>query len=296
MFFRQFKELIINGHLYIAQPPLYKIKAPGVGEKYLKNEKEMNNFLISNAVNNLKLLSTNKKGFGDKELSNIIKKTIKIRDAISELGNKVGSIQLVEQAAIGCFFQKKLLNFKFNEKQFKETANFVAKKLELSGELADWSGEFINDKNKKERYFSFIKKSRGIEEQFFIKEQHLESPEAKFLAEDENFNILLNFFSTGKNFLISNENKFPVKSTFGFLETVKEAGKKGVNIQRYKGLGEMNPKQLRETTMQPDTRRLIQLTLNNPLQVNQKMDMLLSKKRAPDRRSWLETKGNLANV
>ncbi len=48
--------------------------------------------------------------------------------------------------------------------------------------------------------------------------------------------------------------------------------------------------------MQPDTRRLIQLTLNNPLQVNQKMDMLLSKKRAPDRKSWLETKGNLANV
>jgi len=61
-------------------------------------------------------------------------------------------------------------------------------------------------------------------------------------------------------------------------------------------LGEMNPKQLRETTMQPDTRRLIQLTLNNPLQVNQKMDMLLSKKRASDRKSWLETKGNLANV
>jgi len=61
-------------------------------------------------------------------------------------------------------------------------------------------------------------------------------------------------------------------------------------------LGEMNPKQLRETTMQPDTRRLIQLTLNNPLQVNQKMDMLLSKKRAHDRKSWLETKGNLANV
>jgi len=58
----------------------------------------------------------------------------------------------------------------------------------------------------------------------------------------------------------------------------------------------MNPKQLRETTMQPDTRRLIQLTLNNPLQVNQKMDMLLSKKRASDRKFWLETKGNLANV
>ena len=69
-----------------------------------------------------------------------------------------------------------------------------------------------------------------------------------------------------------------------------------MSIQRFKGLGEMNPKQLRETTMQPDTRRLIQLTLSNPLQVSQTMDMLLSKKRASDRKSWLESKGNLANV
>ncbi len=77
---------------------------------------------------------------------------------------------------------------------------------------------------------------------------------------------------------------------------LKENKRQKIQVQRFKGLGEMNPRQLRETTMQPDTRRLIQLTLNNPLQVNQTMDMLLSKKRATDRRSWLETKGNLANV
>ena len=69
-----------------------------------------------------------------------------------------------------------------------------------------------------------------------------------------------------------------------------------IQVQRFKGLGEMNPSQLRETTMFPDTRRLIQLTLDNPLQVFQTMDMLLSKKRATDRKKWLEEKGNLANV
>ena len=76
----------------------------------------------------------------------------------------------------------------------------------------------------------------------------------------------------------------------------KENSRQKIQVQRFKGLGEMNPKQLRETTMQPDTRRLIQLTLNHPLQVAETMDMLLSKKRASDRKSWLETKGNLANV
>ncbi|ALE01844.1 DNA topoisomerase IV subunit B [Candidatus Pseudothioglobus singularis] len=77
---------------------------------------------------------------------------------------------------------------------------------------------------------------------------------------------------------------------------LKENKRQKIQVQRFKGLGEMNPKQLRETTMQPDTRRLIQLTLNHPLQIQETMDMLLSKKRASDRKSWLETKGNLANV
>ena len=77
---------------------------------------------------------------------------------------------------------------------------------------------------------------------------------------------------------------------------LRENKRQKIQVQRFKGLGEMNPKQLRETTMQPDTRRLIQLTLSNPLQVSQTMDMLLSKKKASDRKSWLEDKGNLANV
>ena len=77
---------------------------------------------------------------------------------------------------------------------------------------------------------------------------------------------------------------------------LKENKRQKIQVQRFKGLGEMNPKQLRETTMQPDTRRLIQLTLNHPLQIAETMDMLLSKKRASDRKYWLETKGNLANV
>ena len=77
---------------------------------------------------------------------------------------------------------------------------------------------------------------------------------------------------------------------------LKENSRQKIQVQRFKGLGEMNPKQLRETTMQPDTRRLIQLTLDHPLQVREMMDKLLSKKRAADRKSWLEEKGNLANV
>lgn len=69
-----------------------------------------------------------------------------------------------------------------------------------------------------------------------------------------------------------------------------------INVQRFKGLGEMNPLQLRETTMDPNTRRLVQLTIDDDEKTNEMMDMLLGKKRADDRRAWLQSNGDLAEV
>ena len=83
----------------------------------------------------------------------------------------------------------------------------------------------------------------------------------------------------------------------GVLDRIEAEGIRGkVNVQRFKGLGEMNPSQLRETTMNPDTRRLVQLTIEAPQEAERRLDMLLAKKRASDRKAWLEEKGNLAEV
>ncbi len=81
------------------------------------------------------------------------------------------------------------------------------------------------------------------------------------------------------------------------MDRISAENKKGkVSVQRFKGLGEMNPLQLRETTMAPDTRRLLQLTIEADDETNAVMDMLLAKKRASDRKAWLETKGDLAEI
>ena len=83
----------------------------------------------------------------------------------------------------------------------------------------------------------------------------------------------------------------------GVLDRISAENKKGkVNVQRFKGLGEMNPLQLRETTLAPDTRRLVQLTLTAGDNTNQIIDMMLAKKRAADRKKWLEQKGDKAEV
>ena len=81
------------------------------------------------------------------------------------------------------------------------------------------------------------------------------------------------------------------------LDRIEAEHKKGrVAVTRFKGLGEMNPAQLRETTMAPETRRLVQLTVSGKDKADQMLDMLLAKKRAADRRGWLQEKGNLAEV
>ena len=83
----------------------------------------------------------------------------------------------------------------------------------------------------------------------------------------------------------------------GVLDRIEAERKKGkVNVQRFKGLGEMNPMQLRETTIHPDTRRLVQLTIDPGDDTNSIMDMMLAKKRASDRKNWLQEKGDLADV
>jgi topoisomerase-4 subunit B len=81
------------------------------------------------------------------------------------------------------------------------------------------------------------------------------------------------------------------------LDRIEREKIKGqVNVTRFKGLGEMNPSQLRESAIHPDTRRLVQLTVDDTVVTSALMDMLLNKKRAPDRKRWLETKGDLATL
>jgi len=101
---------------------------------------------------------------------------------------------------------------------------------------------------------------------------------------------------SGGAYVKRGEQKRQVTDVKEALNWLLDEVKKSLGIQRYKGLGEMNPSQLRETTMNPDTRRLVQLTVAENDETFEQMDRLLAKKRAGDRKSWLEDKGNLADL
>ncbi|MCB1674604.1 MAG: hypothetical protein KDI00_08040, partial [Pseudomonadales bacterium] len=101
---------------------------------------------------------------------------------------------------------------------------------------------------------------------------------------------------TTDSYFLKNEKTFEFNNLEDGINQLFTIAKKGLTISRFKGLGEMNPLQLRETTMDPNTRRLVQLTLDDVTETERLMDMLLAKKRAADRKTWLEEKGNLAEV
>ena len=100
--------------------------------------------------------------------------------------------------------------------------------------------------------------------------------------------VLTRFFHSGKNTLISGENSSPVISTFDFLETVKEAGKKSTSIQRYKGLGEMNPEQLWETTLDPEKRTLLKVQMEDEMLLDETFVKLMGEKVEP-RREYIQS-------
>ena len=256
-FYRQMPELIENGYIYIAQPPLYKIKK-GKQEHYVKDDTELNKYLIQLALDKAQL-QTNKstpiiQGQGLEKLAQKYVQTISI---INRLANRYDSLFLEEMT----FLEPITSEMQNNQIKLKAWFNQLEQRLQNNKIKANYQ---INLKIKENNNFDIIinKRLNGITKIFTLSSHFFESHDYSLITNYVKDTIDL--FSD-ESIMRMGEKEYPVDNFKQAFEWMMKEVKKGQHIQRYKGLGEMNPEQLWETTLDSNTRRLLQVKIEDAI-------------------------------
>ena len=247
-FYRQMRELIDRGHLYIAQPPLYKV-ARGKSEQYLKDERALEDYLITTGLEEavLKLHSGEERAGVD--LHDLVEEARVIRNVLAGIHSRYNR-QVIEQAAIAGVLTPKIAE---DPETAQKAAHYIAKRLDaLSDEIErGWQGKFAEGEG-----FLFERTVRGVKEVAVIDQALLGSADARKLDE---YAATLQAVYVRPGMLRRKDEDTPIHGPVSLFEAITDAGRKGLTLQRYKGLGEMNPDQLWETTLDTEARSLLQV-------------------------------------
>ena len=249
-FYRQMQSLIEAGHLFIAQPPLYKVKR-GSQERYLKDEKALEDYLIGEGLEDALLVTGDSASRGGGDLRNIVETARKIGSILKGLHSRYSRF-IVEQVAIAGALNPKLLK---ETRHAQAAAAYVAKRLDALSEETErgWHGEALPEGG-----LRFWRELRGVMESHLIDGPFIASADALKL---DNFAPHLQEVYAKPATLKRKDTNLVVHGPSELLEAVMTAGRKGLSLQRYKGLGEMNPGQLWETTLDLDSRTLLQVKI-----------------------------------
>jgi DNA gyrase subunit B len=249
-FFRQMRELIERGHLFIAQPPLYKV-ARGRSEQYLKDERAFENFLISSGLEDAVLRPASGEERAHADLRQLVEEARLIRHVLNGLHSRYNR-HVVEQAAIAGVLTPNIFG---DPDKATEAAHYIARRLDALAEETErgWQGNFTEGEG-----LHFERTVRGVKEVAIIDQALLGSADARKLDEHA---ASLQAVYPKPGVLRRKDEQTPIHGPVGLFEAVINAGRKGVSLQRYKGLGEMNPGQLWETTLDANARSLLQVKI-----------------------------------
>ncbi|MAI29936.1 MAG: DNA topoisomerase (ATP-hydrolyzing) subunit B [Rickettsiales bacterium] len=261
-FYRHMPDLIKGGYVYIAQPPLYRIKK-GKTELYLKDDKELDNFLINDVIEQGFLIQKNGVTVKGADLANLFNLLISFDKLLSQLAGGNDSFYfLLEQATISNLFKSD--NFDNQEKSNK-TIDYLLKRLNF--ELQIWSAEVKTGES-----IIFYKTENKVKEQFEILFKDFNEFNYSNLKKFSDH--LQEYFLNSSIFEINDDN-FNIFSPRDLLQKGFEHSKKGLTFQRYKGLGEMNPDQLWETTLDPEYRSILKVDVNDAQRADEIFEELM---------------------
>ncbi|WP_019995083.1 DNA topoisomerase (ATP-hydrolyzing) subunit B [Aureimonas ureilytica] len=284
-FFRQMPELIERGYIYIAQPPLYKVTR-GKQSQYLKNEKALENYLIEGGLEDAVLLLGGGEARSGRDLRSVVEDALSVRQILNGLHSRYNR-QVVEQAAVAGALSPSVAE---NTGEAEVMADRIAKALDAVAEETErgWIGEADGMGG-----YRFQRTVRGVQEVQALDAALIQSADA----------IALNRLAArlGEVYPLTpvlrrKETERAIHGPLDLVAAVFEVGRKGLSLQRYKGLGEMDPEQLWETTLDPDVRSLLQVKINDATDADQLFSRLMGDEVEPRREFIQDNALQVANL
>ncbi len=250
-FYRQMPEIIERGYLYIAQPPLYKVKRGKKNEQYLKDDRELEDFLINSMVDNMRFKTHDNSVTAGEDLKNIIQIAGKAQNHVKTLSDLIDcDYRIVEQLAI-----MGGINI---ENHSKQLINDIATRLDniFPANERGWKSDILESGT-----LVFHRMLQGVETRISITHDHLSCGTAQKLLGFEE--TLTEYFAGTGVMVHEGDADIKIHGPSDLYSSVIIGGRKGLTIQRYKGLGEMNPDQLWETTLDPEVRSLLRVEVEH---------------------------------
>ncbi len=286
-FFRYMPEVIERGYLYIAQPPLFKVKRGNAGEVYLKDERSLDDYLIASALSDLVIIDGSGHTRTGDDVADMLVQSRKLRNSINALTVRAGNRRVIEQAAIAGAFDPDVQG---DEAKGREAASKVVSRLNdrAKANAKSWEGTYSIDKG-----YKFFRTLRGVTQTVPIKPERVRSPDAVRLHGASEW--LREVFENPVEIKQNDKTLAKVNGPAALYDRVMEAGRKGMSIQRYKGLGEMNPEQLWETTLDPNVRTLLQVNVADAIKADEIFSTLMGDVVEP-RREFIQDNALKAEV
>ncbi len=279
--FRQMPELIDRGYVYIAQPPLFKVKK-GKSEQYLKDEQALNDYLAELAGQAVEVYVDSHHAFISGQMLNpVLKKMIEFEDLLGRLSRKKQGSGLlrafVDEPALG----RELLK---NRPAVLELIERVKERLTMAYPEAAVHVDLVEDEEHQSNKIVCRLPTNGVVSHLEVNHDLVGSADFRELQK-----LAPNAIGLGRPGyrMKVNDAETTFASTDELVREILEVGKKGLNLQRYKGLGEMNPLQLWETTMNPETRSLLQVKLEDMTGVDEIFTILMGDEVEP-RRNFIQ--------